>query len=126
MITLTFAEFHKGNYDDKEEFHEMYIIKQENNTLYVGISSRDVWERWFSQWGGHIRRNGWGEYFHTSEIGRAVIQNMPESDNWIVELWTLEDCRKFFHSPLLPLGRAETEMIKHLHPVHNSMKNSPR
>lgn len=121
MITLTFAEFHKGDYDDKDECHDLYIIKRDTETLYVGISTRDVWNRWFGQWGGHIRRNGWGEYFHTSEIGRAVIENMPQSNNWTVELWTLDDLRKYFATPLLSLRRAENLMIKQLKPCHNTM-----
>lgn len=128
MITLTFEEFRRGDYDDREEFHELYVLRRGDEVLYVGISARGAWMRWFG-WNGHITRNGWGEDLHTSSAGRAVIEHAPESNKWLVELWTIEDCARLFigdeFEPFqMPLRRAENLMIERRRPVLN-VTNAP-
>lgn len=94
MISLKFGKFMDGNYDDKDECHELYILKKDNQVLYVGISKRDIWDRWFSGWSSHMILNGWGEWFSDSRVGRAVTENMPVSLEWDIEFFTKEDCLK--------------------------------
>jgi len=75
-----------GEYDSKDEVPELYVLKNEALVLYVGISTRNIWERWFGGFGSHLVRNYYGEWFSTSDAGRAVLENMPASKDWMVEL----------------------------------------
>jgi len=117
MITLTFAEFRDGQRDQEDDF-ELYIIKRNDETLYVGISKQGVWNRWFGSW-GHMPRNIYGEFLYNSGISREIIEHAPQSDNWIVELWTLDDCRELFQNSSLNLQFSEIYMIKRLQPSFN-------
>ena len=56
MIELDFLQFHEHQYD--ENGYELYVIKNGlGNILYVGISTTNVWERWFG-WGGYMTWDG--------------------------------------------------------------------
>jgi hypothetical protein len=119
MITMTFADFYKTDWDEGE--HELYVLKRGSDVLYVGISERGIWNRWFGSW-GHIPANGWGERFAGSQAGRAVLQNAPESANWIMELWTVQDCARFINRPDLRfrnIRQVEPYMIELLKPSLN-------
>ena len=121
MITMTFQKFRDTEWDEGDTV--LYVVKRGPETLYVGISERGIWNRWFAP-RGHMPRNIYGERFWTSHIGEAVAKHAPQSDKWIVELWSLEDCRKFFQShniPNISLRYAEKLMIDHLRPRLNSM-----
>src|ERR1051325_9320240 len=92
MIELTFHEFHEQKYQQQQFC--LYVVKNANeNILYVGISTNDIWERWFG-WGGHMTWDGkiiYGE----SPIGVKIETHLPDSLGWKIQLWTLEDCIKF-------------------------------
>lgn len=46
MIELTFLEFHEQQYEEQQFC--LYVVKNETeDILYVGISTTDIWERWF-------------------------------------------------------------------------------
>ena len=52
MIELHFADFHDQNYEDNGFC--LYVTKNGlDDILYIGISTVDVWVRWFG-WGGHV------------------------------------------------------------------------
>ncbi len=52
MIELTFWNFHEQKYDEKN--YGLYVMKNGfGGVLYVGISTVDIWSRWFA-WSGHM------------------------------------------------------------------------
>jgi hypothetical protein len=53
MIEITFKDFYELNYRETEAY-ELYVMKNgHDEVLYVGISSQNIWGRWFG-WNGHI------------------------------------------------------------------------
>ncbi len=56
MIEMTFREFHQHRYRD--ENYQLYVMKNgSGDVLYVGISTMNIWNRWFG-WGGHMTWDG--------------------------------------------------------------------
>ncbi len=91
MISLSFSEFYGTNWAD--EGYELYIVKDlTGSDMYIGISGRSIWERWFGGTTSHMEPLPNGSLAGISYIGEAIARRFPESWNWRVELWTLEDC----------------------------------
>lgn len=110
MVEITFREFFEYRYRD-DEFFELYVMKNGlDENLYVGISSQNVWNRWFG-WSGHITV---GDKFLVgeSEIGRKVVDHLPNSWGWKIQLWTLDDCVEFCADALNPLGRYNIKLLE--------------
>jgi len=126
VIEITFKEFYLRTYP-QEEFHELYLMKNElGEVLYVGISSQDIWDRWFG-WNGHINE-GDSYLLGKSAVGEKVVDHLPNSWDWKIQLWTLEDCVKFCSNELNPNGRysikmLESFMIQKFRPSLNIMMN---
>lgn len=92
MIELSFWNFHEQNYLRKGYY--FYVMKNGfGGVLYAGISTVDVWERWFG-WGGHITWDG-NVIYGESSTGVKIENHLPDSLSWKIQLWTLEDCSKF-------------------------------
>ncbi len=92
MIEIRFEDFHRQNYQDQG--YCLYVVKNgSGDVLYVGISVSDVWSRWFS-WGGHMTWDG-DVIYGESPVGTKVENNLPDSLNWSIQLWTLQDCISF-------------------------------
>jgi hypothetical protein len=126
MIELTFREFHQQLYE--EQGFCLYVVKNgSEDTLYVGISTNDVWERWFG-FGGHLTWDGdiiYGE----SPIGVRIANHFPDSLEWMIQLWSLKDCLEFCGEELptdLPeaaIQNLEPIMIRKLCPALNTIYN---
>ena len=126
MIELTFLEFHEHQY--QEDGFRLYVIKNRNNdVLYIGISTNNIWERWFG-FGGHLVWDGkiiYGE----SSIGLKIEDHLPDSLRWKIQLWTLQDCINFGRSELskntsaLTIRDVEPIMIQKLSPALNVIYN---
>ena len=92
MIETTFFQFHEHDYEDAGFC--LYVLKNDNDTvLYVGISTNDIWERWFG-WGGHMMWDG-KVIYGDSSVGVKIENHLPDSLSWKIQLWTLEDCLEF-------------------------------
>lgn len=117
-MVLGFEQFMSGDYEE-EEHNDLYVLRNEEGVLYVGISRNDIWDRWFSGWGSHMIRTIYGEWYPNSSVGEAVVTNMPASLKWTIELWTREDCAAFLGvdpTPYNMLSRnLEAKMINRLH-----------
>lgn len=112
MIELTFLQFHEQQYD--EEQFCLYVVKNgSEDILYVGISTHDIWERWFG-WGGHMTWDG-KVIFGESPIGVKIENHLPDSLKWKIQLWTLNDCLEFCKEEL-PTNISETT-VHHLEPI---------
>jgi len=98
------------------------------DVLYVGISTQSIWERWFG-FGGHIIWIENGKLFGTSSVGQKIEDHLPDSLNWKIQLWTLEDCIKFCENELPPniqhwtIKWVESFMIQKLSPILNVSYN---
>jgi len=47
MIEMTFEDYHQANFT--EEGFRLYVLKNGlDDTLYVGISRKNIWNRWFA------------------------------------------------------------------------------
>ena len=63
-----------------------------------------------------------------SSVGRKVVDHLPDSWNWKIQLWTLNDCMAFCTDEVNPNGRytiqvVEPFMINKLHPILNATNN---
>lgn len=126
MIEMDFLQFHEHQY--REMRYELYVLKNGlGDTLYIGISKVNIWERWFG-WGGHMMWDGkviYGE----SPIGVKIENHLPDSLNWTIQLWTLKDCIKFCRKELpsdtssITVSDVEPIVIRKLSPALNATYN---
>ncbi len=80
----------------------------------MGISANDIWERWFG-WGGHMTWDG-NVIYGESPIGVKIESHLPDSLQWKIQLWSLEDCLEFCREEL-PNGLSEEITIQDLEPI---------
>jgi hypothetical protein len=130
MIELTFRDFFIYKYPS-EEYYELYVMKNGlEEILYVGISSQNVWNRWFGPL-GHILLNS-RSVMGMSSVGQKIENHMPDSWGWKIQLWTLDDCVAFCADEINPRGEytvkfLEPIMIQKLRPSLNVTYNlNPR
>jgi len=126
MIELNLVQFHEQQYQEKG--YELYILKNGlGDILYIGISTNNIWERWFG-WGGHLtwdRNVIYGE----SSIGMKIENHLPDSLNWKIQLWTLKDCIRFCSKELpsdismVTIRNVEPLIIQKLSPALNAAYN---
>ena len=133
MIELSFKEFHDQDYED--EGYCLYVMKNGlGDVLYVGISTVDVWSRWFGG-AGHIPWSGTMLYGNSS-IGEKIVNHFPDSWAWKIQLWTLKDCLTFCDTELpdpnfkITVGEynnavrnVEARMIRKFSPALNTYLN---
>src|SRR4030095_3586071 len=101
MIEIDFESFRYQNYS--EEGYSLYVMKNgRDDVLYIGISNQSIWDRWFG-WGGHIL---WIENSveGNTAVGRKIVNHLPESLKWKIQLWSIEDCISFCRD-VLPATR---------------------
>ena len=125
MIEITFEDFHECNFP--EGGFELYVLKNGfHDTLYVGISRKNIWSRWFA-FGGHMIWDG--KYIiGQSAVGQKIVDHLPDSLKWKFQLWMLDDCIEFCKDILPPLRQYTIElvepfMIKKLSPILNGSYN---
>ena len=126
MIELEFIQFHEQQYP--ENGYELYVLKNGlGDILYVGISTRSIWERWFG-WGGHITWDG-AMIYGESAVGQKIENHLPDSLKWKIQLWTLKDCVAFCRNELpgdvldITIKDVEQAMIRKLSPALNRICN---
>ena len=71
----------------KTDGHYVYLYRDDDTVFYVGQSRHPL--RRFYQHMGKYR----GSY--SDSVGDFIIENQPESLNWQIEIYTLEECRPF-------------------------------
>jgi len=125
MIEIDFQDFHDKNYEETE--YQLYVMKNGlGDVLYVGISKWSIWERWFG-WSGHLV---WLDNCVTgnTSVGQKIVDHLPDSLKWKIQLWTLEDCvdlcKDEFHISSSPdISFFEPIMINNLSPILNVSYN---
>lgn len=87
--------------ETKESFrdrHFLYRIYDAEITLYVGRSS-DPYHRLHEHLGID------GRFHKTSAIGELMIDNSPDSLTWMVDFYTLADCKNYLSKDTFYLDR---------------------
>jgi hypothetical protein len=116
--TMTFNRLmHKGISGK----YNLYILRLNKDVLYVGITTDNVWRRWFG--GGISHMQLVHDYLATpqswwtgnSHIGTIVVRHLPKSLKWHMEV------RQYAH---YELKRAEAELILTLRPLFNTTYRS--
>lgn len=128
MIAIKFSEFYKGDYEDHG--YELYIIKDsDEKAMYIGISRDSIWHRWFSGGTSHMYINPAGKLYGKSNIGEIIERRLPISWDWIIELWSKEDCLNILGNSFdekhktVPIELIEPYMIIKFEPLYNVMHN---
>lgn len=126
MIELDFEKFH--NHDYVEKGYDLYVMKNGlGHPLYVGISTGSIWDRWFG-WSGHLVWDG-KIIYGTGAIGQKIVDHLPDSLKWKIQLWTLKDCIKFCRHELKGMKHQpdikfiEPFVIQKLSPILNGTYN---
>lgn len=125
MIEISFWDFHEQKYEEKD--YCLYVMKNGlGDVLYIGISDVGVWGRWFG-WGGHMMWDG-NIIYGQSSIGTKIENHLPDSLNWNIQLWTLQDCIEFLGDFISShvqhtIQDIEPLMIKKLSPALNRTYN---
>jgi hypothetical protein len=126
MIELTFQEFHDQQYENNH--FRLYVMKNGRaDVMYVGISTNNIWERWFG-WGGHMLWDG-NVIYGQSPIGVKIENHLPDSLKWKIQLWNLQDCLVFCRKELptdastITIREIEPIMIRKLSPALNGTYN---
>lgn len=123
MISLRFGDFRKGDYEEEDGYHELYVVKNLEEVLYIGISQQGIWRRWFDDF--------WGHFAQGSTIARRIQENSPVSNDWTIDLWTLKDCQILLKEELKLFGKrthwsieaCEQLMIRKMRPRLNIEHN---
>ena len=114
MLDLTFAEFYAAEYDDSHDVG-VYVVKSDI-PLYVGMSTSNIWNRWFyGTFRSHLDEDTGGHWIGNSPVGRAIVRDFPQSLDWRIELWRIEDCATFFNRPI---ERLDIRSCEHLLMIH--------
>lgn len=132
MKTLLFSEFYEGNYDEHRS--ELYLIKDpDENVMYIGISRDSIWHRWFGGGTSHMDRDISGKVYGKSYIGEVIERRFPNSWDWLIELWTKEDClaicdAEFAGKSLdrIEIDLIEPYMIAKFEPLYNVLHGGGR
>ncbi len=127
MIELTFKDFYESRYEETG-YYDLYIMENgHGEVLYIGISILKIWDRWFG-WNGHIYLDNL-ILIGKSSVGEKIVNNLPDSWQWKIQLWTLEDCVKFCKDEISPtranydIKYIEPFMIMKLRPALNIIYN---
>lgn len=122
MHTLSFEKFTDPDYFPDGKI-ALYVVRDNEQIFYVGISKASVWYRWFGA-NGRMIKNVYNEWISYDSIGNLIIRNMPESFTWNIDLWTADEAVTFLNSSSTNLKDIENEMISALLPSINLIGNS--
>jgi hypothetical protein len=115
MKTFTIADIFEEKVDSTLG-HIIYLVRDETLVFYIGQSKRDVITR-FQE---HMQK--------PSRLGKIIKLNSPDSHQWSIDFYTMEDCRPFVQQKSLftmqaweqfDMTMAESAMIQALKPVIN-------
>ena len=132
---MTFKEFAKGEWCDNNKGCEysLYMVKDGNDALYIGISHDHIYNRWFNPGRAHMpglryKISDWC----FSTIGRRIADNRPESEQYTIGLFTLDEVRELLqteikelnlYSPAMDLEYCEELLIAKMEPFDNTTCN---
>ncbi len=101
----------------------VYVVRDGNAVLYVGKVESCCIRKRFEM---HLGLSG---PTHTpSKIGTLIHKNAPDSDQWQIEIYTVEDCNEFLAAHgathrVRKVNTAERALIHYFHPSVNIQSN---
>ena len=122
-INLTFEQFMNHNYEESnDENFSIYVVKDQETALYVGMTTRNAFDRWFG-WNGHFRSGT-----PSSTIAQIIHANKPDSLTWGIELLSDAHIKKYLSERNLNKScrwkdkvlLAEKSLIQELRPLFNT------
>jgi hypothetical protein len=123
MYTLSFRKFtDPGNFPNDNV--KLYVVRDRRDFLYIGVSKKNVWGRWFNQSRGRMRKDVYGNWVTHDAIGAYIARNLPGSLKWQVDLWRIDECADFLQTPSTYLFSVESFMIAALLPRINRQGNT--
>jgi hypothetical protein len=130
MITITIADV----LDDTAPIlipYKLYLIRDSDVVFYVGKTGQYVIDRLL----GHLGKGAWSWAEGPSYLGRLVLDNLPESRDWQVDLRTIAECEPLVKEVFPSLknftlsssdpGLAERALIRHYCPCLNGSSLLP-
>lgn len=149
-VTMSFEKFYESGgvgIDEDGINKQLYVVRTDQEILYVGISKVGIYHRWFEGAGSHIGFSRYGgEILGRSSIGQIILDNRPMSMEWSFDFWTLKEGLDFlkienilnlnnndtyyisgykediYHS-VVDIKWLETWFIRNLHPRINGSEN---
>ena len=124
MITYTLGDFIDDNSIDEAD-SSLYVVRKSRKVLYVGQATRGIGNRWFGAGWNHMAKNFYGQWYGNSPIGVEVSKNLPTSRNWLIDLYSVEDCRETIEEYInsdyvnINVDLAEIALIKKFKPTLN-------
>lgn len=110
MLTLTVGDLQNDDTELKMIPYSLYVVREGETVFYVGKSKRSVYTRLLE----HI---GIGRHGSITPLGRLILDNLPTSKTWHIDLTTLEETGEQY------LGWAEEILIRKLRPCLNAASN---
>jgi hypothetical protein len=125
MIQTTIGELLDGAEFDTRG-HRVYLVRDADVVFYIGKSDAGI----LGRLGEHLGRGGWRRG-SPSLLGQLILDNLPASRTWQVELFTVPDCRDAIqkHFPYLKFPErwdsdmAEQALIWEHRPCLNTAHN---
>ena len=126
MKTIKFNDFMNSDYEEDNE--QLYIIRSDK-VLYIGKAFLGIHYRWFGSGTSHILKRYNGTYFGNSAIGTEIINNLPTSMDWEIDMYTVDECSDFVHKhfpyyKMFDIDIAEISLIREYKPLLNVIHNS--
>lgn len=129
MLSYSMGLWMWGN-DIHEGDARIYAVRDGRHVLYVGLASSGIAYRWFGTH-GHLNRNIGGHWYGNSPVGRAIVEALPQSEHWAIDLYTMKECEPYVFRHLTYIPRqcidrlsvrdAERAMIMELDPELNAI-----
>ena len=121
MIIVTIADIlSEKAYDCELPDHCIYRVRDGDLVLYVGKTKVGITERIL----GHMGQGP--STWLTSQLGSVILDNLPESRAWQVDMLTLDDCWELTkkHVPYFDIDDAEQALIWENGPCLNYINNT--
>lgn len=84
------------DYEDNDL--EVYVVRNNEEILYVGMAKHGIYRRWFIDPGHHIYLNKNNLPIRGySKIGNRIMDDLPRSMDWEIDLWSIKDLLLFFN-----------------------------
>lgn len=102
IITTPFSYLYFLGEQIEKDYPEncFYVVRNDIEILYIGISTIGVFNRWFGGQNPHIKFR-FEEIYGTSTIGKHIIDNFPSSKKWLIDQFSEVDCLQFLNKEYL-------------------------
>ena len=97
MQQAIIGEILDGTIRRESPHYHLYLVRDGEVVFYIGQAS-SIYDRLET----HLGIGDWGK--QASRLGRLVSGNLPESRDWVIELYSLEDCEQLTIGHMVDIG----------------------